>query len=128
MSKQIAYGLFISFLITGLFLGIQIKTGLDISPESITGQFINAISKAIPTQIPSQNLTFSILTYGLVVVGIVSIVADILLLLAYGKVGIIIGVLGFAGGASLIFFTLPALVIIIIGAMLAHFVDSYSQN
>lgn len=110
-----------------MFLGIQIKTGFDITLEGLTGQFIDALSKAMPIQNPSFSLTFAILKYGLVAIGIVSIIADIILLLKYRKLGIIIGILGFVGGVSLIFFTLPAFVILIIGAMLAYFVDSYSE-
>ena len=126
MSKITAYSLFVSFITTGLFLAIQIKTGIDISPEGLTGKLLESISETMKTEETSS--WFSNYIFLINMVGIISLVFDIALLLVFGKAGIIIGILGFFGGLLLFFFPTLGVVFLIIGVLISHFIDEFSKS
>jgi hypothetical protein len=123
MSKITAYGLLIDFFILGLLLGIQIQTGIDASEEGLMIQVIKAINNTMPQSATATSLmNNTILTLELI--SILPIIVGIILLLAYGKLGIILGIIGAVSGVILVFNPTVGILLFIIGFFVSSFLDN----
>jgi hypothetical protein len=123
MSKITAYGLLVDFFIFGFLLGIQIQTGLDISEEGLVIQIMKAINNSMP-QTATTSSIMNNLIFSLGLISILPIIVGIILLLMYGRLGIILGAIGTIGGIILVFNAMVGIVLFFIGFIISTFLDS----
>jgi hypothetical protein len=87
MRNLTPYGIFISSFIVGLFLAIQIQTGININPDYL---IINVTDKIVQQiNVPQTFSMWEEMKLLITIIVIISLLVDIFLIVSFGLIGII---------------------------------------
>lgn len=117
MRNLTPYGIFISSFIVGLFLAIQIQTGININPDYLIINVTDKIVQQMST--PQTTSMWEEMKLLITIIGIVSLVVDIFLILSFGLIGIISAFFGFLAGLLIILNTQIGAIFLIVGAVIS---------
>ena len=114
MSKS-AEALASSSMIAGLVLGISLYTGVSIDPLDL----LNLIGGAIAgTLSPQEQAIWGTISLVVIIVGIIQTIILVVSLVAHGLEGIVVSIMGFLGGLFLVFYPIPAVLLILVSLVI----------
>jgi len=120
MGKKLYHAVYIPSIIAGLFMGIFIKTGQDISPEGILTDVLNVLSNSINNSAQSFLNSLRLILF---ITSLMITVINLIMILLAGLPSVISSICGYVGIILIVVGTSPVLgfLILLFGEIICLF-------